>query len=555
VKSIAAVTLLAAIIGSVYGCASGTSATSLSGSNPPVNSTPTITTMSPNTALAGGATFTLTVNGTNFIASSVVNFGGIARATTFGNATQLIATIPAAAIVSAGTASVSVTNPGGGASSMVNFTIASGTNPIPTISDLDPGCAPVGAQAFTLAVFGSNFVAGSVVRWNGSDRPSQVFGTGEIDANIPASDIATIGTATVTVFNPAPGGGSSSSSTLTVTAGGVGPQSIAVDPTGKFAYVASQGCLDAFPGTVSMYTIDSTSGALTSIGAVKSGDFNALSVAVDPSGKFAYVANDGGETTPGSVSMYTINPTSGLLTSIGTVTAPCAPPPSPGSCSPASVAVHPSGKFVYVANAGGFAPTSISMYTVGGSGVLGFIGTTSAGGRAVWVTVDPLGRFAYAVNDLGSPGSGVTMYTINATSGLLTSIGSVPAGTEPRSLVVDPTGKFAYVANSGSQDVSMFTIDGTTGALTSVGTIVAGGGDAMAIHPSGKFAYVGNSLFAIDSNAGFLTFLGTTGTGGSSIAIHPSGKFAYVTNGANSVSMYSVDVNTGALTLIGTIST
>jgi YVTN family beta-propeller protein len=63
-----------------------------------------------------------------------------------------------------------------------------------------------------------------------------------------------------------------------------------------------------------MYTIDPTSGALTSIGTIAAGTFP-VSVAVDPSGKFAYVANHGSN----NVSMYAIDPTTGVLTLIGTI--------------------------------------------------------------------------------------------------------------------------------------------------------------------------------------------------------------------------------------------
>ena len=57
--------------------------------------------ISPNNAVAGGAAFTLTIHGTNFVAASIVNFGGTARATTFVSAAQLAAAVPAAAIASA----------------------------------------------------------------------------------------------------------------------------------------------------------------------------------------------------------------------------------------------------------------------------------------------------------------------------------------------------------------------------------------------------------------------------------------------------------------------
>ena len=202
------------------------------------------------------------------------------------------------------------------------------------------------------------------------------------------------------------------------------PASMAVDPTGRFAYVANEGCPDAFDGSVSMYTINPTDGTLTSAGPpVTSGDFGADSVAVDPSGKFVYVANWGEGNTAGSVSMYAINGTTGILTPTGTIQAPCAPPPSPGSCAPWSLAVHPSGKFVYVANEGGFTPTSVSMYAIDATtGVLVLIGTVAVDGRATSVTVDPSGKFAYVAdggqNSDGSKGTNVSMYSIDATTGV-----------------------------------------------------------------------------------------------------------------------------------------
>src|SRR6202521_3507208 len=482
------------------GCGGGTSQTlqqppPSSGSNP----TPTIATISPSSAVAGTAAgFTLTANGTNFLVTSTVNFGGTTPATTVVSSTQLTAAIPAAAIASAGTAAVTVTNPtpGGGTSNMVSFAINSGTNPIPTISSLDPSCAPVRAQAFTLAVTGTNFVPGSLIRWNGTDLPTTL--NGGLIAQVPAGDIATAGTAAVTVFNPTPGGGVSNPLTFTVATGGVGPNSLALDPTGKFAYVANEGCPDAFASNVSMYTINPTNGTLTSAGPpVTTGDFGADSVAVDPSAKVAYVANWGEGNTAGSVSMYVINGTTGTLTITGTTVAPCTAPPSPGSCAPWSLAVHPSGKFVYVANEGDFTPTSVSIYAIDPTtGVLTLIGTVAVDGRAISVTVDPSGKFAYVAdggqNSDGSKGTNVSMYAIDGTTGVLTSIGKIAAGLSPSSIAIHPSGKFVYVVNYDSNDIAMYTTDATTGNLTSIGTLVAVAG-SIVVHPSGRFAYVTSS--------------------------------------------------------------
>src|ERR1700683_3504604 len=83
-----------------------------------------------------------------------------------------------------------------------------GGNSVPTISGLFPNCAPAGEQFVDsvnnqLTVTGVNFGASSVVRWNGSDRPTTLDPDSQnmiLSAQISASDIASAGTAAVTVF-------------------------------------------------------------------------------------------------------------------------------------------------------------------------------------------------------------------------------------------------------------------------------------------------------------------------------------------------------------------
>jgi YVTN family beta-propeller protein len=565
-----AVTIFALCILSACGAGTGNAG----GHNP----SPTITTISPNSAVAGGAAFTLTINGTNFLSSSTVNFGGAVPTTTFVSSTQLTAAIPASSIASVGTSAVTVTNPapGGGTSNPLSFTVTSaGPSGVPTINSIFPDCVPAGEQLIDsinnqLTVSGGNFVASSVVRWNGSDRPTTLDPNSQnmiLTAQIPASDIASAGTAAVTVFNPPPGGGTSNTSTFTITIGAVNPQSIAVDPTGKFAYVASAGC--EFFGYVSMYTINPTTGALASVGPpVSSNDAFTDSVTVDPFGKVAYVISSGdGDVSDGSVSTYTINSTTGALTPTTGGIIGTGLDGTPGFYN--SVALDPSGRFAYAADGGSFvvgafgSSSSVSMYTVDSTtGALTSIGIIAAGTLPHSVAVDPAGKFAYVAN-FGS--NDASMYTINTTTGGLTSVGTIAAGTGPDSVAVDPAGKFAYVTNFNSNDVSMYTIDATTGALASIGTIAAGTGPfSVGVDPAGKFAYVVNfnsndvSMYTINATTGALTSTGTIAAGSNptSIAVHPSGKFAYVTNSAsNEVSMYSIDGTTGALTLIGTIGT
>lgn len=550
------------------GCGGGTGQ---SLNNQPAAPIPTITTISPIGAMAGGPAFTLTVNGTNFVPASAVNFGGTARPTTFVTSTQLTAAIPAAAIASSGTVGVTVTNAGAQTSNALNFTVTSGINPVPKITNVSPSEITVGGPSFTLTVFGSNFVSDSVVRWNGGDQATAFVNSGQVTAQIAAANISAIGAVVVTVFNPAPVGGISNSTNLNIVTTALGPLSVAIapDPTGKFgkfAYVANSGS-----NNVSMYTIGAMSGALTLIGTIPAGTGPA-SVGIDPSGKFVYVANGGFGPDTASVSMYAINGTTGALTPAGAISESC----PTELCTASSLTVHPSGKFAYVGD--GYPGENVSMFAIDpNTGALTFLGTIEAaspdGSNSMEVAMHPSGKFAYAVGDncaLDTFDGYVSTYSINLTSGALSSAGSpVAAGVCPSSVAVDPLGRFVYVTDNsglnGHQDdnVAMYAINGTTGALTFIGYAGTGLGPSfVAVDPTGKFAYVTNflsndvSMYTINGTTGALASIGTiaAGTGPVSVAVDPTGKFAYVANsGSNNVSMYSIDAATGALTLIGTI--
>jgi hypothetical protein len=92
-----------------------------------------------------------------------------------------------------------------------------GGNPAPVATGMVPSSAIAGGSDFTLTVTGSGFVPSSVVRWNGSDRVTTYVSGAELRAAIGAGDIATTGTASVTVFTPSPGGGLSGALTFTIT--------------------------------------------------------------------------------------------------------------------------------------------------------------------------------------------------------------------------------------------------------------------------------------------------------------------------------------------------
>ncbi|MBM3792202.1 MAG: hypothetical protein FJW35_17885, partial [Acidobacteria bacterium] len=77
----------------------------------------------------------------------------------------------------------------------------------PVVTSLTPPSITVAGEAFTLKVYGAGFAPGFLVIWNGSARPTTYVSRNELQAAIPAADIARIGWATVTVAAPAAAGG------------------------------------------------------------------------------------------------------------------------------------------------------------------------------------------------------------------------------------------------------------------------------------------------------------------------------------------------------------
>ncbi len=90
-------------------------------SDPPPNPVPSIASISPSTATRGGSAFTLTVNGSNFLSASTVQWNGTARTTSFIGPTQLSAQIIADDIVVAQPYTVTVVNPSPGGGKSVPF--------------------------------------------------------------------------------------------------------------------------------------------------------------------------------------------------------------------------------------------------------------------------------------------------------------------------------------------------------------------------------------------------------------------------------------------------
>jgi hypothetical protein len=89
-------------------------------------------------------------------------------------------------------------------------------NPVPALNSLAPASATHGGPGFTLTVNGSNFVSGAYAQWNGANRATTFVNSGQVTVKILAGDIATAGTANITVKNLAPGGGTSNTLTFTI---------------------------------------------------------------------------------------------------------------------------------------------------------------------------------------------------------------------------------------------------------------------------------------------------------------------------------------------------
>jgi hypothetical protein len=308
---------------------------------------PVLTSLNPSTSTAGGPAFTLTVDGTNFVSNSTVRWNGSNRTTTFVNASQLTAAIPASDIASTGTASVTVANPGGSTSNALTFTVspaaltittssplpdgvvgvaysqtlsATGGQPpyswsivagslpdglalapstgvlsgtpsaagsinftvgvsdgaqptpqtatktlslavtasAPVLNSLNPGSAIAGGSDFTLTVSGSSFVSNSTVRWNGANRTTTFVSSSQLTAAIPAADIATQGTASITVLNPGP----ATSNALTFTISGPGLTITTNSPLPRGTVGTSYSQTFGASGGAAPYTWSLSSGSL-----------------------------------------------------------------------------------------------------------------------------------------------------------------------------------------------------------------------------------------------------------------------------------------------------
>ena len=332
------------------------------------------------------------------------------------------------------------------------------------------------------------------------------------------------------------------------------------------------------------YEFDADTGKLTPKG-VAAEARDPSWVAVHPSGKFLYAANEAGKSS--TVSAFAVDVKSGKLTLLNQM-------PALGE-DPCYISFDKAGKYVLVAN---YTSGNIVVFPILPGGKLGehtalvqVSGATGPnkerqeGSHAHWIETS-MGNGTVFVAALGL--DRVMTYKFDPAKGTL---GAMPAagphqpfvqnalelspGTGPRHAAISKVTdfrRFLYVL--GELD-STITVFGTTkegifgGAIQKVPMLPAefsGRNDAaeIEIHPSGKFLYASNrghdsiAIFAIDPAKGTLTFVARVPTGGKGprhFAIDPSGKYLLAENQfSNNIVVFKIDPGTGGLTATGQVA-
>jgi len=311
--------------------------------------------------------------------------------------------------------------------------------------------------------------------------------------------------------------------------------------------------------SISGFTV-AASGVPSLVGSV-AGPNSSEGILVDKSASFLFVS----DFQNGAVDAFTINPTSGALSTVAG--SPFSAGPAPGA---GGLAVDPSTKFLYVTQMNSLA---VAGFTIApGTGVLAAIPGSPfpAGDTPIQAIEDPSGKFLY-VSNLNDGLGAISAYTIDSTSGALTPITGSPFPTQsnspgPNRMAIGGGGKFLYVGMSGTVNanhtVSAFTIDPNTGALAQItGSPFPTGNDpqGIATDPTGKFLYTANSqdstvsAFTIDGSSGTLTPVSgspyATLAGPGALAIDPGGQFLYVgENSTTGIEAFTINATSGAIT-------
>ncbi len=320
------------------------------------------------------------------------------------------------------------------------------------------------------------------------------------------------------------------------------------------------------------YEFDSATGKLTPKG-VAAETPDPSWVAVHPSGKFLYAANEAGKAS--TVSAFAIDAKNGKLTILNQL-------PSLGE-DPCYLSFDKTGKYVLVAN---YSSGTIAVFPILADGRLGEHtamlkdqGATGPnkerqeGPHAHWIEVSSDNRFAF-VADLGL--DAILSYRFDASKGSLTPnkpffLRPLTAGAGPRHATFSPGGGHFYVLSEINSTVTAFAYapdHGVFGYLGGVPMLPAGfegRNDAaeIAIHQSGKWLFASNrghdsiAVFSIDPASGKLTAAGGFPTGGREprhFALDPTGQYLLAENQlSGNIVGFRIDPATGKLTATGEV--
>lgn len=307
--------------------------------------------------------------------------------------------------------------------------------------------------------------------------------------------------------------------------GGLGPTSIgafatnprpvamALHTSTNFLYVAN---LTA--NTVSGYSVDHTSGVLTPLGTAlppTATGPSPIALGVGSTGQFLFVLNQGDST----VSVFSIDGTRGLLTQVGT-------PVPTGLTNPVAMTVSPTAPLLFIAT-----PTQISGFAIDASGGLTAApGPFTAGTNLTGMQFDPKGQHLYAAD---SGANNVVSLTV-AASGSLTPVAGSPfaAGTQPVAVATDATGAFVYVSNAGSNNVS--------GYKSNAGVLAQITGSPFSTQGAGTTAVTQPGFLTVDATNNFVYVSNIATKSIASFGINPAdGSLSTITNSPFAVNVAS----------------
>jgi 6-phosphogluconolactonase (cycloisomerase 2 family) len=288
-------------------------------------------------------------------------------------------------------------------------------------------------------------------------------------------------------------------------------QNLAVDASGRNFYVTGSGT----PGTnLDLVRVDPGTHDITPMPGqtfhtlpafVSEGDCCANAVAVDGSGKFAYV----GGLNDGSIHVYSVDQNSGTWTEISASNSQ----PSSGGGPVYTVVMHPTNKFLYESQK---ASSFVSLWSRNqSSGVVTPAPDSpfETGALTSSVSLSADGKFLFGPQ---YETSRVSVYAVNADGTLSAAAGSpISAGNAPTRAVTDPQNRFLFVLNSGAYNggpstVQAYTFDDETGATRAVAnsTFTIFAVSEIRVDANGKFLYgIGGQtmVWSIDQTTGALT--------------------------------------------------